>query len=54
MPTITRKIHDENPSAALKINLAGMGIGDGFMDPPESSVYAEYLYQVLLGHPDNL
>eukprot|EP00095_Tigriopus_kingsejongensis_P005174 maker-scaffold237_size242172-snap-gene-1.29 protein:Tk05174 transcript:maker-scaffold237_size242172-snap-gene-1.29-mRNA-1 annotation:"serine carboxypeptidase" len=46
VPTIIRKIHDENPTADLKINVAGMGIGDGFMSPPETAVYANYLYQV--------
>jgi len=46
VPTITRKIHDENPTAAIKINIGGMGIGDGFMSPPETAVYANYLYQV--------
>lgn len=45
-PTIAKKIHDENPSAAIKINLAGVGVGDGFMSPPDSAIYADYLYQV--------
>ena len=44
MPRISKKIHDENPTADIKINLAGLGIGDGFMSPPDSSVYAEYLF----------
>ena len=44
--TIAKKIHDENPSAEIKINLAGLGIGDGFMSPPDSSVYGDYLYHV--------
>nr|AKO90273.1 cathepsin A4 [Tigriopus japonicus] len=46
VPTIAKKIHDENPTADLKINLAGIGIGDGFMSPPETAVYGDYLYQV--------
>lgn len=46
VPTIAKKIHDENPTADLKINLAGIGIGDGFMSPPETAVYGNYLYQV--------
>ena len=29
----------------MKINLAGLGIGDGFMSPQDSSIYAEYLFQ---------
>jgi hypothetical protein len=32
----------------LKINLVGLGIGDGFMSPPDSSVYADYLFQLAL------
>jgi hypothetical protein len=46
VPTIAKKIHDENPTAEIKINLAGLGIGDGFMSPPDSSIYADYLYHV--------
>ena len=45
VPRIAKKIHDENPNADLKINLAGLGIGDGFMSPQDSSIYAEYLFQ---------
>jgi len=45
VPRISKKIHDENPDAEIKINLSGLGIGDGFMSPPDSSVYAEYLFQ---------
>ena len=26
--------------------MAGIGIGDGFTSPPETAVYANYLYQV--------
>ena len=57
VPRIAKKIHDENPNAALKINLAGLGIGDGFMSPQDSSIYAEYLFQAgLVGETerDNL
>ena len=47
VPRISKKIHDENENnPVLKINLAGLGIGDGFMSPPDSSVYAEYLFQL--------
>ena len=46
VPTIGKKIHDENlGNPKVKINLAGLGIGDGFMSPPDSSIYAEFLYQ---------
>merc|ERR1712018_1125374 len=46
VPTISKKIDDENPSAEVKINLVGLGIGDGFTSPEETAVYAEYLYGV--------
>jgi len=46
VPRISKKIHDENPGASIKINLSGLGIGDGFMSPPDSSVYAEYLFNL--------
>ena len=51
VPTIARKIHEENPTSDLQINLVGIGIGDGFMSPPETAVYAEYLYQVIVVPP---
>ena len=45
VPTIARKIDSENPTADLKINLKGVGIGDGFMSPPDSAIYGDELYQ---------
>jgi hypothetical protein len=48
VPTIAKRIHDENQNnPEVFINLAGVGIGDGFMSPPDSSIYADFLYQVL-------
>ena len=39
VPRISKKIHDENENGAeLQINLAGLGIGDGFMSPPDRQV----------------
>lgn len=35
-------------SPKVKINLAGLGIGDGFMSPVDSSIYADFLYQASL------
>ena len=46
IPTISKKIHDENPTAALKINLKGLGIGSGLMSPIDSLYYSKYLYEV--------
>ena len=48
IPTISKKIHDENPSASLKINLRGLGIGSGLMSPIDSLEYSKYLYQFSL------
>lgn len=49
IPTITKKIHDENlNNPEVYINMAGMGIGDGFMSPPDSSIYGNFLYQVCI------
>ena len=47
VPTISRRIHDENPTAAIPINFKGLGIGNGAMDPVNTDVYAEFLYQVM-------
>ena len=46
MPTLAKKIHDENEAGNFTINLAGLGIGNGITAPEHSTVYAEYLYQV--------
>ena len=46
VPTISKKIHDENQNATLKINLVGLGIGNGFTSPNETAVYADFMYGV--------
>merc|ERR1712223_478530 len=46
VPTISNKIHEENLNSDFKINLVGLGIGDGFTSPQETAVYAEYMYGV--------
>jgi len=46
VPTIARKIDMENPTASVFINLKGIGIGDGFMSPPDSAIYGDELYQM--------
>lgn len=33
VPAISYYIHKNNPNAKVKINLAGMAIGDGLCDP---------------------
>ncbi|XP_054262440.1 venom serine carboxypeptidase-like [Macrosteles quadrilineatus] len=45
IPTIGYTIHKNNPSAQLKINLAGMMIGDGWTDPRNQINYGDYLYE---------
>ena len=46
IPTIGRRIHEENQVSEGKINLKGLGIGNGWIAPEDSSLYAEFLYQV--------
>ncbi|XP_037069561.1 probable serine carboxypeptidase CPVL [Pollicipes pollicipes] len=46
VPAISYKIHQENPSAKLKINLKGMAIGDGICDPIDQLDYGHFLYNV--------
>ncbi len=49
VPNLARRIHDRNQdSPDVFINLAGMGIGDGFMSPRDTAVYAEVLYEASL------
>jgi len=47
VPTIGRKIHEENQvEGNIRINLAGLGIGDGWMSPYHNARYGKFLYQV--------
>jgi len=46
VPAIVYKIHVENPQAKLKINLKGMAIGDGLIDPYNEWDYGSVMYQV--------
>jgi vitellogenic carboxypeptidase-like protein len=45
VPAIVYKIHTENPQAKLKINLKGMAIGDGLIDPYNEWDYGPVMYQ---------
>eukprot|EP00092_Neocalanus_flemingeri_P007452 GFUD01008048.1.p1 GENE.GFUD01008048.1~~GFUD01008048.1.p1 ORF type:complete len:467 (-),score=127.97 GFUD01008048.1:70-1470(-) len=47
VPSITRRIHEQNASGndVIKINLAGMGIGNGWMSPYHNARYGNFLYQ---------
>jgi len=47
VPSIAKKIHEENNNPDnIKINLAGLGIGDGWMSPFHNARYGNFLYQV--------
>ncbi|XP_037073484.1 LOW QUALITY PROTEIN: probable serine carboxypeptidase CPVL [Pollicipes pollicipes] len=46
VPATAYKIHMENPTAALKINLKGMAIGDGLVDPINQLYYGDILYNI--------
>jgi vitellogenic carboxypeptidase-like protein len=46
VPAIVYKIHVENPEAKIKINLKGMAIGDGLIDPYNEWDYGSVMYQV--------
>jgi len=45
VPAIVYKIHVENPEAKVKINLKGMAIGDGLIDPYNEWDYGPAMYQ---------
>jgi len=46
VPAIARRIHEQNLSGndVVQINLAGVGIGDGWMSPFHNARYANFLY----------
>jgi vitellogenic carboxypeptidase-like protein len=46
VPAIVYKIHVENPQAKVKINLKGMAIGDGLIDPYNQWDYGPAMYQI--------
>lgn len=46
VPATAYRIHTQNPSARVKINLKGIAIGNGLCDPPNMLVYSDYLYQI--------
>jgi vitellogenic carboxypeptidase-like protein len=46
IPALAHRIHnaDAEEKGELKINLAGLGIGNGWMSPVDQGKYASYLY----------
>lgn len=53
VPAVSYTIHQNNPNASIKINLKGLAIGNGFIDPINQVVWSENLYQygVIDGNP---
>ncbi|KAF6198695.1 hypothetical protein GE061_008447 [Apolygus lucorum] len=45
IPALAYTIHVNNPTASVKINLKGMAIGDGLIDPENMMKYGDYLVQ---------
>lgn len=45
VPAVSYSIHLNNPKAKVKINLKGLAIGNGLVDPINQLMYSEYLYQ---------
>jgi len=45
VPAVSYAIHQNNPGAKVKINLKGLAIGNGLVDPINQLMYSEYLYQ---------
>ncbi|VVC29666.1 Serine carboxypeptidase, serine active site,Alpha/Beta hydrolase fold,Peptidase S10, serine [Cinara cedri] len=45
VPTLSYIIHQKNPDASIKINLKGIAIGNGFIDPVNQVAYGKTLYQ---------
>ncbi|XP_022166518.1 venom serine carboxypeptidase-like [Myzus persicae] len=45
VPSLSYAIHQNNPEAQVKINLKGLAIGNGLVDPLNQLFYSEFLYQ---------
>ena len=56
MPTISKKIHDENQNnPEIFINFAGLSVGNGAMDPPnQHASYGRMLHAVIYNTDDIL
>jgi len=46
VPAVSYVIHQNNLAAQVKINLKGLAIGNGLVDPLNQLFYGEYLYQL--------
>lgn len=45
VPAVSYAIYQNNPGAKVKINLKGLAIGNGLVDPINQLFYSEFLYQ---------
>ncbi|XP_025207342.1 venom serine carboxypeptidase-like [Melanaphis sacchari] len=45
VPAVSYAIHRNNPGAQVKINLKGLAIGNGLIDPVNQMVYSDFLFQ---------
>jgi len=45
VPSVSYTIHQKNPGASVKINLKGLVIGNGLIDPINQIVHSDYLYE---------
>uniref|UniRef100_A0A0A9XJC2 Carboxypeptidase n=2 Tax=Lygus hesperus TaxID=30085 RepID=A0A0A9XJC2_LYGHE len=54
IPALAYTIHNNNPTASLKIKLKGMAIGNGVIDPEHMMKYGNYLVQLGLIDDDGL
>ena len=47
IPVISKKIHDENQNNPdVRIQLKGIGIGNGFISPYDQAIYSTYLHEL--------
>lgn len=46
VPSLARTIHQNNPTAELKVNLQGIAVGNGFTDPITILDYSLFVYQL--------
>jgi len=45
VPAVSYAIHQNNAGARVKINLKGLAIGNGLIDPVNQMVYSDFLFQ---------
>lgn len=48
VPELSRSIHQNNLNSSIKINLKGLTIGNGLIDPIHQMIYSNYLHGIAL------